>query len=401
MKHLIQLFTFTLYLLVSPAAEVVVYSPASDQPLHVQSTNPVSSTPPSTNVFPSAYTGHRAVCRLPGASTNDTFAAWAGGDTFTPGDPFGVSTGRDYPAIELTRTSPIMPRIDILNGTADRMLTKEDIYTNLEDRVRASHLSPQALSNALEKLDWRDKNAIVKATVRPNEDVRVRVVRWLIDGNPLWDCTVQPRTVLDKTVKVGTQGYLTEADILSDEAFDLDWQYLYSEVVRARGVISGRLPVAEVDYLVVIGDGVTFFIGRYDTNVVVKAISPIIRRHYGTNHVQAVALPAGTQSLAHPVFRFRADCPDLTGYTACKIQVMSGATTNWTSGTIRIPPRDITGAYVYAAQDMTGFVSTNVTYTWRAIVYNSKYKDEGQSSPSGSSPDLTLKWSDPVPVTFE
>ena len=364
----------------SRKAEVVVYSPRSDESLHVSGGG-------VTRTLPASYTGHRSTCAMPGASTNDTFVAWTGGESYTPGDLYGTSAGRGYQAIELTDMSPVTPRISLLGGTADRLRTKDEIYQDIIDRINAETMTASQRSNALDRTRWMDTNAIVEPYSRQDKDVRVRVVRWLVDDNPVWRCGVAPRVIFDQRFYSLEGETLTEADFITDDTFDLDWQYLQSEVVNTNGVKLFELPVVEVDYLVVIGDGVTAWKSSNDTNNVVRALQQVVYRKYGTNHVQAVALPSGTQPLTHPVFRFRADCPEDTGYTACQVQVLTGSVTNWTSGTVRIPPRDGSGTYVYSAPDLTDVVTTNATYSWRVTVYNAKYRDD--------------EWSDPKPVTFE
>ena len=375
------------------AAEVVVYSPPSESPLHVSA---VSGAPRAA--FTPSYTGHRSVCVVPGASASDAFVAWTGGDAYRVGDPFGCSTGRGSCAVELEPVSAIMPRFDLFTGSADRVRTVQDVYDKIIADILNLNLSPSSLEKALADVSWMASNRIEMVTVpKPGEEARVRVVRWLIDGKPVWRCGVYPRVVVDKRFEYREGAALTEADILSDTCFDLDWED-FGSVVTNRGVRDEGLTVSDMCYLVVLGDGKVSHRGMSDTNTV-NAFPSVIWRRYGTNHVQAVALPSGAQPLSHPLFRFRADCPALERYTACQLQVTSdnGSVTNWTSGTVRIPPRDATGAYVYSAPDLgdTG-ISTNGTYSWRAIVYNSKFNERTE----GHEPVGILKWSDPVPVTF-
>jgi len=181
----------------------------------------------------------------------NTFVAFAdedGDGAFTPGEAYGIA--RDVNVswsgltldIELSTISPVTTRIQLAAGSsgeddtkkssssggeaestaADRVRTVTQIYQEIKESVYAHNLPPVALSNAIANLSWMDTNVIGTPDEVTGQDMHVRVVRWLVDGNPVWACGVEPRVVLDKRFSVKNGAMLTEADFLTDGTFDLD-----------------------------------------------------------------------------------------------------------------------------------------------------------------------------------
>lgn len=396
MKHLAPILLSSLIHLSSSlsAAEVVVYSQPSASPLRVAevtaATNAVAKFG-EPSAFPASYTGHRSVCRVAFDETN--VVAWAGGGEYRVGDPFGCSTGRGYGAVELTPISPITPRIDLYGGSSDRPRTVKEIYDDIRAKAYADYKTPIALSNRLAQLSWMDTNRIEEPTASQGEDVRVRVVRWLVDGWPLWYLGIEPRVIVDKKFRYRAGAALTEADILADGALDLDWEHLQNEVMDSIGVSDEGLDVNEVDYLVVIGDGVTSWRDGNDSNVVVKALSQVVSRTYDTVPPTPVAVPfVQGVPLSRPQFMFKVPVRfDRNGYTAFELAVLSGTNRVWSSGVRRIPPRDADGRYVFPCPSLDDTVSPG-SYTWKVRVYNSKFNPRFAA--------IVIPWSEESPVTF-
>lgn len=224
-----------------------VYSPTSASPLHVAGVDTNTMAVVKSWEFPSSYTGHRSVCRLPGADTNMVFHAWTGGATYNPGtDPFGTSRGYEYPVVEVTAESPITPRFDLWKTPLMLVATT---------------------------------NTVATTNMPPTEPTRVRVVRWKIDDMPTYSMAVTNRVVFDKVLDPRVATMLTEADFLGEGIHDLDWDNFYDEVVNGRGVV-GRYKVEKADYLVFFGDGEVGWTSSFETNKWLEASARVITRRF-------------------------------------------------------------------------------------------------------------------------
>jgi len=341
----------------SPATEVVVYSPDSSAPLHVRGGD-------VTRIFPAAYNGHRAVCPVAGTTTNDTFCAWSGGDAYALGDPFGVSNGRDYPAIGLTRTTSIMPRIDVFADASDR----KSVYGDFD--------SPKT----------NDVNFIELPKTGP---VRVRLIRYQVDDLDPYTVGVREPTVLvDRVFQSDVRSVLHEGDLLAADTFDIDWDRLYSEVVQSYGIIATGSPITNVNYLVVFGDDSLDFDHVTATNNTIHAHPILVNRRFEINRttptptsevVRTNSVTVGWKILGEDPWAAKYG----TTYTACKVNAWLGSTTNGTpwksSGVIRMPPADQNGVYHYAIRG----VPNNTNLTWQVFTYNSKFKLDRASTNLG------------------
>ena len=382
------------------------------------SVNP-ATTLPRTLYLGEAQTGYVKE----GKNQIKAFFDLNGDGNYTPGEPFGAVNDVDISwkgtkvTMELCELSPVTPRINLWsvgggaegsgsgsgaggsaggspNGaSADRTRTVTEIYDEIRAKAYADYNTPIALSNRLAQLSWMDTNRIEAPTVSQGEDVRVRVVRWLVDGWPLWYLGIEPRVIVDKKFRYRAGAALTEADILADGALDLDWAHLQDEVMGSIGVSDEGLDVNEVDYLVVIGDGVTSWRDGNDSNVVVKALSQVVARKFSpTRNVARTVSPSSAQGQvvrsACPTFKWKIGGEPVTGYTAFKIQVMNKAgETVYDSGVRPAPARDDDDNYVWTAPlyvgDKTekGVVYENdADYTWKVSMYNAKYRTDDYSS---------------------
>ena len=230
-----------------------VYSPKSASPLHVAAIDTNTMAVVRSWEFPAEYTGHRSACHLSGADSNMTFVAWTGGAKYNPAtDPFGTSRGHDYPAVEVTETSPITPRFDVwAAGTA--------LY---------SHTNAPAAGEA--------------DVLSEDKPVRVRVVRWKLDDAINYNMAFPARVVLDKMMDPRVATTLTEADFLGEDSHDIDWDYFSSEVANSAGVVYGNYQVVKAEYLVVLGDGPVGWQNSQDTNTFVTASTQVITRRFNS-----------------------------------------------------------------------------------------------------------------------
>lgn len=346
-----------------PATEVVAYSPASSSQLHVStvSTNPLDSV--ISRAFPSSYTGHRAVCTLSGAKTNDIFCAWIGGDAYTPGEPYGIAL-ENANVIGLTRESPITPRINLVTASSDRAKTFDQIREEIRDRE----------TDPAERR-WIDNNRITPAAIAGDsfKSQRIRVVRWLINDVPVYRAGVDARIVLNKTIKTGVRDILTEADFLvGNEAFDLDWNDLYTEVVNNWDTIAALEgeEVRRISYLIVVGDGLAAWSDATSTNEVV-ALPTVITRHFGERQVKPSLMSAEPNGGKVKV-GWRMDCPFEEGYTAFRIVVTSGGLSVFDSQKFYAMP--INGQNLYSHTLNHTFDAG--TYDWKIAAFNSKYSQD-------------------------
>ena len=243
-----------------------VYSPKSESPLHVAAIDTNTMAVVKSWEFPSSYTGHRSVCRLPGADTNMVFHAWTGGTTYNPDtDPFGTSRGYEYPLVDVTAESPITPRFDLWKTPLMLVATT---------------------------------NTVATTNMPPTEPTRVRVIRWKVDDAPIYAMAVTNRVVFDKVLDPHVATMLTEEDFLGEGIHDLDWGNFYDEVVNGRGVV-GRYKVEKADYLVFFGDGEVGWTSSFETNKWLEASSRVITRRFNTGPFVAVDVdcePATTGS---------------------------------------------------------------------------------------------------------
>lgn len=390
MKHVfftLLTFHFSLFtcLFASPfaphhAMEIVVYSEPSTKPLHVETVVSNSYDKAKKWTFPSSYSGHRAVCSLPGAGTNDSFIARFGDDMFAPGDCMGVSTAMDYPVIRLTRTSAITPRIGIWSGASDR---DDDWNQVLIDKALTLPDVVSWIGGDEAKRTWysnflSNRVALAKPPVIDRQ-TRVRVVRYAVDDRYCYSVGVQQRAVLDRTFDPDGRDYLCEADLLGDGQFDIDWDYLQNEVVNASGVAQAGLAVSNMTYLVVIGDGPTSFSGTLGTNTTVNAMSTMITRRFEVTRHYPVAENVAIGEGARPALKW--SIPDEepwakeygTSYTAFRFQVLedAGITVVTTSTVHRLPPQDANGFFTWIPTDDIG---ATVGRKWRVAMYNANFK---------------------------
>ena len=341
----------------------------------------------------------------------NTFVAFVDSDgngEYTPGEPFGVARDVDVGwdgaklRIDLTTMSAITPRVDIWTGISDRASNfDKETYGEYDSRNLASD------SGTFSGLN-------LELTLPEKDSVRVRVVRYAVDGFFTYSCGVTNRVVLDRDFTRGVDDSFSEADFLSSDEFDIDWQYLKSEV--ASPLAGYHYEVTNMSYLVVLGDGPVGFTRKNQTNASDRvtallasegessgsssgasddsdAAKPLlVTRRFERNWSKPKAIGLREGAVLHgsrPTFVW--SMPDEeayakrfgSSYTAFRIQVVNTSLNKlvWTSDVMRAPAQDRSGNFVWTApiyagdQTSLGQVFAKAgNYQWRVAMYNAKFK---------------------------
>lgn len=330
-----------------PATEVVVYSSErSASALHVStiSTNPTDTV--TAKSFPSSYAGHRSVCTIPGTTTNDVFCAWVGGDNYTPGDPFGVSYGRDYPVLELTGTSPIVDRLNPWTGIGDRTI----------------HPVPT-------KKYWID-------TLATDPEVRVRLVRYSIDGIPCSHIGIANRVVADFRLSKNVRPFVCECDVIgTNGVFDIDSDFLTIDISN---LDLQNYEITNATYMVVLGEGNTDipFTDVGDPSVTNVCAMPVLVERVFSSEIKPYLIPVSSSTRqGSTIFRFKIDSENPsswygTSFTSVFIRVMRANQIVYDSGNKRLPPRGPDGIYTLEIPE----TFNPEGLTWKGILHNAKFQ---------------------------
>jgi len=314
---------------------------------------------------------------------NSIFAYWDvdKDDAYTPGtDPCGVV--RDVEIgwrglsveMDLEETSAITPRIKLWE-------------TASSDRAVRFYETPA--TNRFVAVD--------PAAMPPN--IRVRVVRQVVDDQPIWNVSTDAEVVFDKTFTREVRDFIHEGDFLAGGKFDIDWDRLESEVYNNFDVRLAGLEVTNMTYVVVIGDGDIEYYSDIDDAHTVYAHPYTVTRRFEVDHTPPTAVSVNGDSIcrvAQPTFRWRIDNEDPwasaygTTYTAFKIKVRDLAGNEvYDSGYQRMPAADSTGVYSWTAPLYVGCPSPSGShrvfnnledYTWQVFTYNAKFKTDDVGS---------------------
>ena len=390
-----------------PAIEVIVHSPVSSSPLHVSTFRARPFDAVISRTFPASYTGHRAVCPIPRATTNDDFCAWIGGETFAPGDPYGCSNLRDTPQLDLTRTSAVFARLNAYKSRSDNSFSDRQLIFGDEcDDTPGSEAS--ANTNNV----WGPAESSVE---------HVKVVPYLVAGvysdgegtNGFVHASqyVDTRVVAEFDISRDTKPYITEADFIRDGAFDIDWDGFYTSAFANNSRLTSAVgEVVAVKYRVIFGlhslidnekDATSSAYGiksyhtlierrfertafrTHPTNTVVVSIQgrqPSFRwRLDEPTGEQIVNYPEVYQSYHHIKSAARYGC----SYTAFQIEVRDSGTDLkvFDSGVLRAPARDSFGFFSWSPSDPVFQTSGN--WKWRVAMYNSKFKPNVRENMNG------------------
>ena len=293
-----------------------------------------------------------------GLTTFVAFADLNNDGKYTPGEPMGmvrnvdVGWGTSEFCVELTDTNPVFARVRLSDLVNDR----EVIFGSESSNV----------------------TNVVPGTLSGGQRERIRVIRTSVDGYNCSALSVPYRQVLDKWVNLDQcRDYIFEGDFLSDEDLDLDWQYFASEVVNNTRVKNLRLPLTNIVYRVVLGNGSTDAAATATNNLLGISIT---RQFDNEQVVPTPVSPLNGTTIysARPTFEW--SLGELNTYTAFRIRVYSGSTVVYTSGYLPLPARNSRGNYEWTAPICANCImpsgkmfTAGENYSWAVSVYNSKF----------------------------
>ena len=300
----------------------------------------------------------------------NTIEAWMdlnGDGAYTAGEPYGVirnvNIGWHKTAemvLELKDTSTIIPHYLLSDGSSDRA-----VIEGVAGGVTAA---------AAEGGEGGGEGNGLTA--------KVAVRRVSINGQRMYGLkTVPSRTLVSKSYILDDRAYLTEADVLSDDKFDLDWKWLVSDAAKLGLAVSDINTVEyEIDRVNTLGDGSV-------TNIAIATFVNSFGRQRPVPVTRAPLAAAPVYSAA-PTFSWT--CSDNT-MTAFRLQVSTStnaADIVYDTGIKQLPGSDSltvgTFGYSFTAPIYAGApIVTNgapvfldgSNYFWRVTEFNAKYND--------------------------
>ena len=342
----------------------------------------------STGIPRDLYLGEAdSGCIYEGKNSIMVWADVDGNGAYDVGEPFGfvrdvdIGWRRCSVEVELLDSAAVTPRVNLVSVTSDRGMSLADYFLSISNRYVATLPTKAAREQAARMMSWTATNRyeVVQPSAGNGELTRVRVVRWTVNGNPVYRMGFDARVVSDKMFNLAEHPTLTEAELLDDGALDLDWNDLASDAAQSSMRLS---EVDSVAYLIVVGDGLDQWRSESDTETVVKVVDQVIERNYDGTQAQAeVYAPKSAQSIVYasrPTFMWTIPGSDETGYTAFRIQILpeGGDTVVWDSDVQMLPPRDAYGRYVWTAPAYVGHdLVASVNYRWRVTALNAKFKN--------------------------
>ena len=328
------------------------------------------------------------------------FAVFADMDSngaYNGAEPFGIAkdvkVGYDRATdftVELKDISSVVPRIDFVNYTCDRVTLKGST-TNTSNVVWGEMVAPAegegAVADEGQVVDEGENAAGGQQQAGfaiDAEEVRVRVIRTAING----DDAAKKRTLLNRVFTVANRSYLHEGDFFTSLKNDLD-PYLASDA-KAIGIAPAN--ISEATYEVVLGDA------KYkagSTNANEGVIATFVNSYPKTRSTGTPLAPSansrGVLTTAQATFDFTADT---SAYTAYVLQVSDSdgfpasgtlASTNLLSGAVK-GTVSATPAWYF---------ENGKTYYWRVALLNGKYATLDKLS------GADVVWSDPASFTVD
>ena len=339
-----------------------------------------------------------------GRNTFICFVDTDGDGNYSAGELYGFARGVDVGwqgakfEVELTESSPVFARVNINDGSNDRVYywgaDSGDVdYTQVKSND--TQVAAEALSGGI----YNHVRIVPYAVCGTKQDTglyhRDFVAAVMMVTN---------RVVAEFDVNSVDKPYITEADFIKNGKFDIDWDLFdTSEFAQNSDVRKAVGDVTAVKYRIVLGkEGPVGPIGNLDTTTVVRAFSTLIERRY--EPVASRTLPTGLKLkenilfASQPTFMWRLDestavdgyaaSAALYGcsYTAFEIQIeeidKSGVSKGlvYDSGVQRVPVRNREGYFVWTAPLSAGdqtalgkIFSRAGNYRWKVAMYNAKF----------------------------
>ena len=305
---------------------------------------------------------------------NNTFVAFLDLDesgSWNPGEPYGVAKDVDVGwsaaefTVELTRTTPIMARFDLpaAIGGGPGNSSSESGSSALTDR--------DTVNNGRGYVP--NEPAVYPGTNMPanaSSLTRVRVVRNWINRS-----AVRADVLFDRKLDLSKHPYLTEADLLAEGMFDLDWDTL----VPAWD--ASAVTLSNATYRVVIGDGEVGDYERFANNLPVLFSNQYEAQLRQTTTVPDPSLAQMVYS-SRPTFRWSHANSIDKAYPAFQLRIFKYDMTTvvYDSGVQRAPARNSDGMYEWTAPVYVGMVTpsgyvfdTTNNYFWAVSMLDAKF----------------------------
>ena len=319
-----------------------------------------------------------------GKTTFVAFLDEDGDGAWTPGEPYGVTTGVDVGwfgtscEIELSRTASQVTRMNVpaVAGSSDF-----NAANDLTDRRVVGAWTAANIESGL------TSEADLSTRV-----VRMRILRTLVNGERFRSGAISAdgaaitydEVVYDRKIDFATHPLLTEETVLTAGMFDLDWGTLTDAwLASGKGSIGGLTNVA---YRIVLGEGSDVL---EDGN----GLPLMFVNAFENGLEQTAAIPVepngGKVHSARPTFRWRHPNPIGKSYPAFRLRVWSpddDANPVYDSGVQPAPARTDDDVYEWTAPLCAGMVTPNGwvfgatnQYIWTVSMLDAKYIEPNAS----------------------
>ena len=279
-----------------------------------------------------------------GANTVEAFFDLDGSGAWTPGEPYGV-----------------LKNVEIGWHKVPELA--------IELRDDAVVMSRQALGAGGEQAESGEQEFVIRRTsINGYEDINGQVV--------------PQRQLVMRSVVMDDRPYLTEADVLSGDIFDIDWKWLVSDATEKLGLELKDVRSASyaVEQVAKLPDGTTsnVVVGTFTRNFNTQRSKPVVKTPTQEKPVYS----------ARPTFAFSSSDATMAAY---QLQVFSStnlADKVWDSGVQTLPARQGIGVGEYAYSVTPALyadcaVTTNGStvffdgsnYWWRVAMMNAKFND--------------------------
>ena len=311
-----------------------------------------------------------------GKNTFICFVDDDGDGEYTPGELFGFVRDVDVGwfgasfTVDVTETHPVFGRIDLKSILNDR----EAIYGI--DSGNYTNLTYSGASG--------DESSGIETSLSGGRKQHIRIDRVAINGIQIGLSTnqvlVSDRIVMDKWIDLEYRPYLTEADILNGDQFDIDWDH-FDEIAKDPTIKLRFEDVYDVSYRIVVDN--TTFVHPAVSN---RMLNVAFTRHFDDKGSRNIPYDLKTTVAygAHPTFKWTMG--EFNSYTAFKLRINGTGGVVYESPMTLAPAKDKDGYYVWTAPFSVGdlisaghVISPVENYTWQVSMYNAKFKTDAWS----------------------